>query len=104
MPQSDDECPAVLEGRLPPGGARPVRPRPRRRTGARWTLAVGVAALVTGVALAEGLLIATGLVLAGVGVQLFDAPKAPDAPHAPHSPNIPDTPGTPSERPDRPAG
>ncbi|MEV6612339.1 hypothetical protein AB0N31_00265 [Streptomyces sp. NPDC051051] len=80
MPQSDDECPAVPEGRFPPDDLRPARPRRRRRTGARWTLASGVTALVTGVALAEGLLIATGLVLAGIGVQLFDAPDAPDAP------------------------
>lgn len=79
MPQPDDECPAVLEGRFPPDDPRSARPRRRRRTGARWTLASGVAALVAGVALAEGLLIATGLVLAGVGVQLFDPPGAPDA-------------------------
>lgn len=84
MPQSDDECRAVLQGRFPPDGPRPARPRRRRRTGARWTLASGVTALVTGVALAEGLLIATGLVLAGIGVHLFDVSDAqagrPDRP------------------------
>ncbi|MFC9286922.1 hypothetical protein [Streptomyces sp. NPDC057052] len=74
MPQSDDECPAVIEGRFAPDDPRPARSRRRRRTGARWTLTSGVTALVAGVALAEGLLIATGLVLAGIGVQLFDAP------------------------------
>ncbi|MFE9674102.1 hypothetical protein ACFYO5_08275 [Streptomyces sp. NPDC006259] len=36
-----------------------------------------MAALVTGVVLAQGLLIATGLVLAGIGVQMFDARGVP---------------------------
>ncbi|MFF9059623.1 hypothetical protein ACIRPQ_13250 [Streptomyces sp. NPDC101213] len=78
MPQPDDECPAVLGGRLPPDGPRPVRPRRRRRTGARCTLAAGVAALVTGVALAEGPLIAAGLVLAGLGARPPDGQAGPD--------------------------
>ncbi|OQD57001.1 hypothetical protein BM536_006515 [Streptomyces phaeoluteigriseus] len=79
MPQSDDECPAVLQGQLARDeqpardDPHPARPRSRRRTGAWWTLAAGLAALVVGVALPQGLLIATGLVLAGIGVQLFDA-------------------------------
>ncbi|MFD5268101.1 hypothetical protein [Streptomyces sp. NPDC058335] len=73
MPQSDDECPAVVQGQLARDGPHPARPRGRRRAGAWWTLTAGLAALVAGVALAQGLLIATGLVLAGIGVQLFDA-------------------------------
>ncbi|MFF8196142.1 hypothetical protein ACF05L_35925 [Streptomyces bobili] len=72
MPQPDDECPADLEGQPARHGPHPARPRARRRTGAWRTLAAGLAALITGVALAEGLLIATGLVLAGIGVQLLD--------------------------------
>ncbi|MDX3525270.1 hypothetical protein P1P75_02180 [Streptomyces sp. ID05-39B] len=73
MPQPDDECPAGLEGQSACHDPHPARPRARRRTGAWQTLAAGLAALITGVALAEGLLIATGLVLAGIGVQLLDA-------------------------------
>ncbi|GGW69986.1 MULTISPECIES: hypothetical protein [Streptomyces] len=72
MPQPDDECPADSEGQPARHDLHPARPRPRRRTGAWPTLAAGLAALITGVALAEGLLIATGLVLAGIGVQLLD--------------------------------
>ncbi|MEU9666297.1 hypothetical protein AB0E25_12010 [Streptomyces bobili] len=72
MPQPDDECPAGPEGQPARHDPRPARPRVRRRTGAWRTLAAGLTALITGVALAEGLLIATGLVLAGIGVQLLD--------------------------------
>jgi hypothetical protein len=55
---------------------RPARPREYRRAGARWTLATGVAALCGGVLLSHGLLIAAGLVVTGLGVQLLDARRA----------------------------
>ncbi|MGX1267874.1 DUF3040 domain-containing protein [Streptomyces phaeoluteigriseus] len=72
MPQSDDERRPLLQRQPPHDDPHTVRPLGRRRTGAWWTLTAGLAALVIGVALPQGLLIATGLVLAGVGVQLFD--------------------------------
>jgi hypothetical protein len=55
---------------------RPARPREYRRTGAWWALAVGVAVLGSGVALAQGLLIAAGLVLVGMAAQLADPDPA----------------------------
>ncbi|MFJ3442366.1 DUF3040 domain-containing protein [Streptomyces sp. NPDC086081] len=55
---------------------RPVRPREYRRTGAWWGLALGVAVLGSGIALSQGLLIACGLVLAGLAAQLVDPDPA----------------------------
>lgn len=51
---------------------RPARPREYRRTGAWATLAVAAALLTSGMALPEGILVAAGLVLAGIAVPLFD--------------------------------
>lgn len=51
---------------------RPVRPGQYRRTGAWWGLALGVTVLGSGIALSQGLLIACGLVLAGLTAQLVD--------------------------------
>ncbi|KRD20938.1 MULTISPECIES: DUF3040 domain-containing protein [unclassified Streptomyces] len=85
MPHSEEEPLVALAARLEredPRFARalrtgrPARPREYRRTGARWTLATGVAALSGGVLLSHGLLIAAGLVVTGIGVQLLDAHRA----------------------------
>ena len=51
---------------------RPCRPREYRHARAWLLLAVAMAVLGTGIALAHGLLIATGLVLAGMAGELFD--------------------------------
>ncbi|MCT7353569.1 DUF3040 domain-containing protein [Streptomyces sp. 15-116A] len=81
MPQSDDERLVDLAARLEQedprfarslSHGRPARPRGFRRTRAWWVLGIGIALLITGVALADGLLIASGLVLSGIAVQLFD--------------------------------
>ncbi|MFE3742456.1 DUF3040 domain-containing protein [Streptomyces sp. NPDC059134] len=50
----------------------PCRPREYRHGTAWLTLAVGLGALALGIILGHGLLIAGGLVLAGIGAQLFD--------------------------------
>ncbi|MFF7790752.1 DUF3040 domain-containing protein [Streptomyces sp. NPDC007991] len=81
MPQSEDARLVDLEARLEQEdprftramrAGRPARPREYRRTGAWWALALGVAVLGSGIALAQGLLIATGLVLVGMAAQLVD--------------------------------
>ncbi|MEU5047623.1 DUF3040 domain-containing protein [Streptomyces griseorubiginosus] len=54
------------------GSGRPARPREYRRTGAWGTLGVAVLLLTSGMALPEGILVAAGLVLAGIAVPLFD--------------------------------
>ncbi|MFI7015320.1 DUF3040 domain-containing protein [Streptomyces sp. NPDC050164] len=81
MPQSEDERLVDLEARLERedprftramSSGRPARPREYRRTGAWWALALGVAVLGSGIALAQGLLIAAGLVLVGMAAQLVD--------------------------------
>ncbi|MFF7051197.1 DUF3040 domain-containing protein [Streptomyces griseorubiginosus] len=61
------------------GSGRPARPREYRRTGAWGTLAVAVLLLASGMALPEGILVAAGLVLAGIAVPLFDPHR--DEPH-----------------------
>ncbi|MFF7952873.1 DUF3040 domain-containing protein [Streptomyces griseorubiginosus] len=61
------------------GSGRPARPREYRRTGAWGTLAVAVLLLTSGMALPEGILVAAGLVLAGIAVPLFDPHR--DEPH-----------------------
>ncbi|MET7687834.1 DUF3040 domain-containing protein [Streptomyces sp. NPDC005483] len=54
------------------GSGRPARPREYRRTGAWGTLTVALALLTSGMALPEGILVAAGLVLAGIAGPLFD--------------------------------
>lgn len=61
------------------GSGRPARPREYRRTGAWGTLALAVLLLASGMALPEGILVAAGLVLAGIAVPLFDPHR--DGPH-----------------------
>ncbi|MEU3986008.1 DUF3040 domain-containing protein [Streptomyces sp. NPDC026672] len=81
MTQSDDDRLVDLEARVERddprfarglGAGRPARPREYRRAGAWWGLAAGVAVLVAGVFLPHGLMIATGLVVMGIAVELFD--------------------------------
>lgn len=86
MPHSDDERLVDLAARLEQddprfaralASGRPARPREYRRTRVWCVLAVGMAGLTAGVALADGLLIATGLVLSGIAVQLLDPDRIP---------------------------
>jgi hypothetical protein len=88
MRQPDDEHLVDLAARLERddprfaralGSGRPARPREYRRGGAWGTLAVAVILLAVGMALPEGILVATGLVLAGIAVPLFDPHR--DRPH-----------------------
>lgn len=81
MPDSDDEKIAGLEARLwrdDPrfarglGKGRPRRPREYRRGRAWLAMALALAAVISGVALPHGLLLAAGLVLASVSVSLFE--------------------------------
>lgn len=81
VPQSEDERLVDLESRLEREdprftramrSGRPARPREYRRTGSWWALALGMAVLGSGIALAQGLLIAAGLVLVGMAAQLVD--------------------------------
>ncbi|MFC8147286.1 DUF3040 domain-containing protein [Streptomyces paradoxus] len=85
MPQSEDHRLVDLEARLEREdprftralrSGRPAQPREYRRTGAWWGLALGVAVLACGIALAQGLLIAGGLVLVGMAAQLADPDPA----------------------------
>jgi len=63
----------------PETGSRAGRgPSTHRRHGSAWAVLLSaLAAVVAGMVLPHGLLLAAGLVLAGVGVSLFDAPPAP---------------------------
>ncbi|MFF5967818.1 DUF3040 domain-containing protein [Streptomyces collinus] len=81
MPPSEDHRLVDLEARLEQEdprftramrSGRPAQPREYRRRGAWWGLALGVAVLACGIALAQGLLIAGGLVLVGMAAQLAD--------------------------------
>ncbi|MFF7446506.1 MULTISPECIES: DUF3040 domain-containing protein [unclassified Streptomyces] len=83
MPRSEDERPVVREARCAcddPRLARAMsvgrlrRPREYRRLGTWWALVAATAVLVGGVVLAQGLLIATGLVGAGLAARLIDPP------------------------------
>ncbi|MEU6684638.1 DUF3040 domain-containing protein [Streptomyces sp. NPDC046832] len=85
MPPSEDHRLVDLEARLERedprfvramSSGRPARPREYRRTGAWWGLALGVAVLVSGIAWAQGLLIAGGLVLVGMAAQPADPDPA----------------------------
>jgi hypothetical protein len=81
VPQPDDERLDALAAGLQRDdprfadalrAGRPTRPREYRQARAWWALALATAVLITGTALGEGLLIATGLVLAGIAAELFD--------------------------------
>ncbi|MEU9356309.1 DUF3040 domain-containing protein [Streptomyces griseoloalbus] len=81
MAGSDDKRLGEIESRLHRedprfaralGAGRPCRPREYRHTRAWLLLALALAVLGTGIALAQGLLIAVGLVLAGVAGELLD--------------------------------
>ncbi|MEU9166633.1 DUF3040 domain-containing protein [Streptomyces sp. NPDC048420] len=81
MRQPDDEHLVDLAARLERddprfaralGAGRPARPREYRRAGAWGTLALALTLLAVGMALPEGILVATGLVLAGIALPLFD--------------------------------
>lgn len=76
MPKAEQETGRGQNPTLPP--VTPVdirrgRTQPSRRP-AWLVLVAGLVLLVTGVAVGHGLLIATGLVVAGVGAHLFDGP------------------------------
>ncbi|GGQ71409.1 DUF3040 domain-containing protein [Streptomyces pilosus] len=76
---------------------QPTRPREYRRTGAWWALVIGVLMLIGGVTVPDGLLIAAGLVLSGIAVQLLDpdrrhTPRGSRAPRVPRTPRPPRTP------------
>ncbi|MFJ8486772.1 DUF3040 domain-containing protein [Streptomyces sp. NPDC094038] len=81
MARSDEKHLGEIESRLHRedprfadglGAGRPRRPREYRHTKAWLLFAVALAVLGAGIALAHGLLIATGLVLAGMAGELFD--------------------------------
>ncbi|MFJ5218807.1 DUF3040 domain-containing protein [Streptomyces sp. NPDC088354] len=64
---------------------RPRRPREYRcRRGPAWTLfALSVAMLIVGMTLPQGLLLASGLVGAGLATYLVTSPHDPDRPDLP---------------------
>ncbi|MHC3449960.1 MULTISPECIES: DUF3040 domain-containing protein [Streptomyces] len=81
MPQSDDKRLVDLAARIERddphfarsmSSGRPTRPREYRHARAWWVLGIGLVLLTVGLVMPDGLLIATGLVLSGIGVQLFD--------------------------------
>lgn len=81
MPTSDDQRLVDLAARLERddprfarslSSGRPALPREYRRTRAWWVLGIGLLLLIAGLIVPDGLLIAAGLVLSGIGVQLFD--------------------------------
>lgn len=90
MPPSDEQRLSEIESRLHRddprfaqalGAGRPRRPREYRPLRAWLLLVTALTALGVGVALPQGLLIATGLVLAGMAGELFD-------PHRRRSPTL----------------
>lgn len=66
-----EERPEQREAGVPAAGERAARTRRRWRTAAWLVLATATAGLGFGIAAGEGLLIAAGLVLAGVSGHLF---------------------------------
>ncbi|MFE9920422.1 DUF3040 domain-containing protein [Streptomyces sp. NPDC005774] len=81
MPQSDNQRLVDLAARIEQddphfarsmSSGRPTRPREYRRARAWWVLGSGLVLLTIGLIMPDGLLIATGLVLSGIGAQLFD--------------------------------
>src|SRR5690606_39100020 len=92
VPQSSDDRLVGLAARLEhedPRFARslstgqPTRPREYRRTGAWWALLIAVAMLIAGGTVPDGLLIAAGLVLSGIAVQLLDPERRSRPPRPP---------------------
>lgn len=89
MPPSDHDRLVALEAQLLRDdprfirrfrAGRPARPREYRRTRAWWLLAAGLAGLGTGIAVADGLFIAAGLVLAGIAAERCGSrPRRPEA-------------------------
>ncbi|MEU9378506.1 DUF3040 domain-containing protein [Streptomyces sp. NPDC048255] len=84
MTESDDERIADLEAALwhdDPrfarglGKGRPRRPREYRQGRAWLAMTLALAAVVTGVMVPHGLLLAVGLVLAALAVNLFDTTR-----------------------------
>ncbi|WP_308313535.1 MULTISPECIES: DUF3040 domain-containing protein [unclassified Streptomyces] len=71
------EDPRFAEGL---GNGQPCRPREYRHTRAWLLLGAALAVLAVGIALAHGLLIATGLVLGGMAGEMFD-PQRPARRH-----------------------
>ncbi|WP_149547783.1 DUF3040 domain-containing protein [Streptomyces marokkonensis] len=112
MPQSNDDRlvgpAAPLEHEdprraRPPSAGQPARPRGYRRAGAWWALVIGVTMLVAGVIVPDGLLIAAGLVLSGIAVQLLDPDRRParaarDAPDTTRRPGRAKPPRAPCRR------
>src|SRR5690606_22303544 len=81
VPQSDDKRLVDLVARFEQedprfarslSDGRPALPRDYRRNRALWVLVIGLALLVARLIMPDGLVIAPGLVLSGIGVQLFD--------------------------------
>jgi hypothetical protein len=66
-------------------GGRPRRPREYRRGRAWAVVGAALVCLGVGIAMGHGLLIATGLVVAGTAERLFDPPER-RRPHGPGSP------------------
>lgn len=84
MPESDDEKIAHLEAMLwhdDPrfarglGKGRPRRPREYRRGRAWLALVIALATVVVGVVLPQGLLLAAGLVMTAMAVNLFGSAR-----------------------------
>ncbi|MEV5970207.1 DUF3040 domain-containing protein [Streptomyces sp. NPDC051921] len=84
MPDSDDDKISDLEAALwlddprfarALGKGRPRRPREYRRGRAWFALAIALAAVVTGAVLPQGLLLAAGLVMTALAVNLFGSDR-----------------------------
>jgi hypothetical protein len=85
MPHSDDEKIAGIEARLwhddprfarSLGAGRPRQPREYRRGWAWLALAYAIAAVALGMILVQGLLLASGLIVAGIAAYLLDPGRA----------------------------
>ncbi|CAL9515617.1 hypothetical protein [Streptomyces sp. Tu 3180] len=70
--EREDRRSARPRSARPRSAGRPARPRAYRHARAWWVLGTGVVMLIAGVVLPDGLLIAAGLVLSGIAVQLLD--------------------------------
>ncbi|MFJ8871222.1 hypothetical protein ACIRD6_36410 [Streptomyces sp. NPDC102473] len=73
----DDERPRGHEDRTGSDGPAHTSTPRDRRPGTKWVwLAVGVVGLVAGIVMGHGLLIAAGLVVAGMAGQLLDPQRS----------------------------